>query len=98
MEWNNAYCPNWCSYANNDEVIMTHGCSYAIAEFGQVAMHLNRPSYFCVTTATVVLKINTGSITFNEINSNGSLYYSINKASDLIIHCWNLNVIIILIQ
>ena len=34
---------------------MTH--VYTIVEFGQVAMHLiHRLSYFCVTTATLVVK------------------------------------------
>ena len=35
------------------------------------------------------------SITFNEINGNGGIYYAINKANDLIIHCWNLNVMML---
>ena len=32
---------------------------------------------------------------FNEINGNGSVYYAINKTNDLIIHCWNLNVMML---
>ena len=35
------------------------------------------------------------SIAINEINGNGGVYYAINKATDLIIHCWNLNVLML---
>ena len=50
----------------------------------------NRPSHFCVT-----INYHFGgqiSIAFNEINGNGSIYYALHKANDLIFHCWNLNV------
>ena len=41
----------------NDEIISYDTCVYTIVEFGQVAMHLMyRLSYFCVTTATLVVK------------------------------------------
>ena len=60
MEWNDAsYYPNWYSYAKNDEIVTTYGCSYTIVEFGQVATHLiYRLSYCCVTTATLMVEIN----------------------------------------
>ena len=69
---------------------MTH--VYTIGEFGQVAMHLIQlllcHNYHFRDQIII-------SIAFNEINGNGSVYYAINKANDLIIHCWNLNVMML---
>ena len=78
----------------NDEIIMTHGCIATIEEFGQVAMHLiYRLSYFCVAAATLVVKhllYSMGLMVMKVYN-----YYAINKANDLIILCWNLNVMML---
>ena len=67
---------------------MTH--MYTIVEFGQVAMHLIELllCHNCHFRGKI-------SIAINEINGNGSVYYAINKANDLIIHCWNLNVLML---
>ena len=67
---------------------MTH--VYTIVEFGQVAMHLiySLLCHNCHFRGQI-------SIAINEINGNGSVYYAINKANDLIIHCWNLNVLML---